>query len=418
MQKLLLIAASTLAASPLAERPFQDLGFEEACAQAASQEKLVFIDFYTTWCGPCKKLDQVTWKDESVIAWLEENTVPLKIDAEKQVALAKRYSVDAYPSLLFVEASGDLKGRIVGFREPQAFLAEAADVLAGIKPSDRLRESLAEDANDPSLKKKLASALVREGEYPEALELYMWCFDHGDEDPMRGFGGVRTSFLLNEIVRLGRSYPPALEALRSRRDAARNLVLGPAPDRRSTVDLAAINRNLGDPRATLEVYDQLLVRARESEKEEAPTSDKSNGFDPRPQLFDEVVGELLEAKRYRDLLDGYGDPLEWFQGQLRDLDKYLEVLGEDETFLNFQRGAITKKTGVLYQALLGVGDQEEQADELATALVEFLPTVGTWRSLMKWAGNLERKDIQRSLREAALKALPEDQHRKIRKVRD
>jgi thiol:disulfide interchange protein len=71
--------------SPVAEAPFQDLTFEAALAAAKRDNKVVMIDFFTTWCVPCKKLDKTTWKDADVQKWLGEKTVALKMDAEKQV---------------------------------------------------------------------------------------------------------------------------------------------------------------------------------------------------------------------------------------------------------------------------------------------------------------------------------------------
>ena len=115
--KLALLALA-LAAVPLAEGPFQDLTFEHALERAKEQKKVVFVDFFTTWCGPCKALDKTTWKDERVIAWLGEKTVALKIDAEARAQLAADYRINAYRTLLFVRPDGTLIGRIMGYFKP------------------------------------------------------------------------------------------------------------------------------------------------------------------------------------------------------------------------------------------------------------------------------------------------------------
>ncbi len=156
MKKLLLAVSLVLPSLAQADVPFAELTFEEACKAAEASDRVVFIDFYTTWCGPCKKLDAITWKDEAVVSWLDKHTVALKIDAEKEAELAKRYQVKSYPSMVFAEANGDLRARVVGYKAPANFLAAAKDAMAGIKPSDRVREELAQDPNNPQLKKSLA----------------------------------------------------------------------------------------------------------------------------------------------------------------------------------------------------------------------------------------------------------------------
>src|SRR5574341_850532 len=158
-QVLVALTASVMSFAP--EEPFRELGFDAACTAAKAENKVVLIDFFTTWCPPCKKLDQVTWKDESVLAWLRSKTVPLKVDAEENEELARRFRVDAYPSLVFVQPDGKELGRIVGFRPPEEFLAQAGDLLAGIRPSDRIKKQLEEKGwNDPMLRQDYAEELA------------------------------------------------------------------------------------------------------------------------------------------------------------------------------------------------------------------------------------------------------------------
>ena len=113
MKPAFLVVGVWLALVPLAcarsvEDPFRTLGFDAACAAARSESKVVMLDFFTTWCVPCKKLDEVTWKDGSVRAWLAKKTVALRIDAEAEKALAERFVVEAYPSLVFVQPDGKI----------------------------------------------------------------------------------------------------------------------------------------------------------------------------------------------------------------------------------------------------------------------------------------------------------------------
>src|ERR1039458_9334935 len=85
-----------LAALNMFAKPFSDLSFDAASQKAARTGKIVLVDFYTTWCAPCRLLDKRTWTDAEVIKLLEQKTVALRIDAEKETDLAKRYKIEAY----------------------------------------------------------------------------------------------------------------------------------------------------------------------------------------------------------------------------------------------------------------------------------------------------------------------------------
>ena len=119
------------AGSSLAAAPFSDLSFEAASKLAGQTGKIVLVDFYTTWCGPCKLLDKTTWTDAAVIQLLEQKTVALRIDAEKEAALAQHYKILAYPSVLLIKPDGTEIDRLVGYREPKAFIDDFNAALGG-----------------------------------------------------------------------------------------------------------------------------------------------------------------------------------------------------------------------------------------------------------------------------------------------
>ncbi|MEM6675127.1 MAG: protein disulfide isomerase family protein [Planctomycetota bacterium] len=394
-----------------ADGPFRELSFDAACEAAEASDRIVFIDFFTTWCGPCKKLDATTWKDDAVIKWLEEKTVALKIDAEKQVKLAKRFGVDAYPTMLFVEADGQLMGRIVGYRTPADFLSEASDVMAGISPSDRAREELARDPSNPMLKSDLAQHLIRDDELEEALELLLWCWDFGDAPPHQSFSGVRVSFLLSDIERLSERYDPARVALIERRDAARKVVTSRSPRRRATKDFIRLNDALGENAKTLAVYDQLLSRSR---KPDQGASNDEVAVAALAQLFDAVVPMLIEAGRYQEVADGFGDPAAWLAREIQFFEPtaaYLEK--EHPEAVEIMRDRIVEDASQLYLALLGTTTSDHTAFALAQGLTEFAPDVKTWRRLIERAESIERDDVAKELRERAAEVLPEAESRKL-----
>lgn len=100
-----------------------------AKARAAADGKLVMIDFYTTWCGPCKQLDRQTFPDPRVVK-ASKQLIALKQDAEKEGRhVAKEYGVNAFPTILFVDGEGKLRDRIIGFASPDEFAPRMQQII-------------------------------------------------------------------------------------------------------------------------------------------------------------------------------------------------------------------------------------------------------------------------------------------------
>lgn len=104
---------------------FRDLSFKEGLAAAAEEGKPVFIDCYTTWCGPCKWMSANIFTNDDVAAYYNENYVCLKIDMEKGegIDIARDYGIRAYPTLLYLDSEGERLLVTVGAsRDPQDYI--------------------------------------------------------------------------------------------------------------------------------------------------------------------------------------------------------------------------------------------------------------------------------------------------------
>lgn len=110
---------------------FAEKAFDDLLAQAKAEDKVIFIDAYTTWCGPCKMMAKNVFPDEKVGAVYNERFINAKFDMEKGegIELAKRYSVVAYPTYLFVDGNGDIVHKGIGYI-PQAEFLALADVAS------------------------------------------------------------------------------------------------------------------------------------------------------------------------------------------------------------------------------------------------------------------------------------------------
>ena len=100
-----------------AQTEFRHISFDEALTAAKAEGKKVFIDFYTSWCGPCKRLAANVFPTKEVGDYMNSTYVCLKLDAEKEGAdLAKEFGVSAYPTLIVTVTDARVVCRILGRR--------------------------------------------------------------------------------------------------------------------------------------------------------------------------------------------------------------------------------------------------------------------------------------------------------------
>jgi len=97
---------------------------EDALATAKASGKRVFIDFETTWCGPCKTMDEWIWTDAEVSAALAKDFVLLKLDGDVEKAHVKRFGVAGYPTMVIVDAaSGKALASVSGYQSSTQILS-------------------------------------------------------------------------------------------------------------------------------------------------------------------------------------------------------------------------------------------------------------------------------------------------------
>ena len=110
---------------------FEEGTFAEALEKAKTSNKLLFVDFYTSWCGPCKMLAQDVFTLNEVADYFNERFISMKIDCEKGegVDLRQRFGVSAYPTLLFIDGEGNVVSKIIGATAPEDFLPKVKESL-------------------------------------------------------------------------------------------------------------------------------------------------------------------------------------------------------------------------------------------------------------------------------------------------
>jgi thioredoxin-related protein len=86
------------------------------------------VDFYKTSCHLCTRLDEETYTDAALIAYLSDNFINVKINAEGSL-LAKRFGVEKFPAILFATPDGVEIGRAMGFRSANRYRTKAMEML-------------------------------------------------------------------------------------------------------------------------------------------------------------------------------------------------------------------------------------------------------------------------------------------------
>ncbi|WP_299175876.1 thioredoxin fold domain-containing protein [uncultured Chryseobacterium sp.] len=159
MKKIALLSSLFLGAIAFAQGiKFEDSNFATLVAKAKKENKLIFIDAYASWCGPCKLMVKNIFPLKSVGDYYNSHFINAKIDMEKGegIALAKKYSVSAFPTYLFINGDGEVVHRTLGYVEENDFIQFAKDAEDPNKKLTSLKQKFESGESDPEFLKNLA----------------------------------------------------------------------------------------------------------------------------------------------------------------------------------------------------------------------------------------------------------------------
>ncbi len=102
--------------------------YEEGLVVGKAEKKKVFLHFYADWCGFCKKMAKETFQNPAVVSYLNNNFIPVRVDTDKDPAIAMKYGVQGLPSTWFLTEMGEAIGTVPGFIPPEPLLAMLKEV--------------------------------------------------------------------------------------------------------------------------------------------------------------------------------------------------------------------------------------------------------------------------------------------------
>ena len=93
--------------------------FSGGMARGKSENKKVFLHFYAEWCVSCKVMEDKTFRDAGVIAALNSNFIPIKVDVDRESQTSAMFRVKLLPDTWFIAEDNEVIGHRPGYISPQ-----------------------------------------------------------------------------------------------------------------------------------------------------------------------------------------------------------------------------------------------------------------------------------------------------------
>lgn len=337
--------------------------WDEAVAEAKRLDRIIFVDAYAVWCGPCKKMAAEVFPDDKVGEFYNKNFVNLKLDAEKGEGLKFRdkYPISAFPTLFYIDYTGEVVQQVKGAQQIDGFIELGKKALTRIDRSQQ----------------------------------YVTAYESGDRDP---------ELVLNYVRALNKAGKSSIkisnEYLRSQKDLSTPFNLRFILEAASEADSRIFNM-LIERRAAIEALEsKQAVKDRIREACEA-TAQKALEFRNRG-LLDEAIAKM--KKHYPEKAASFQMNMEMdYWSAMGDVDKYIAACqqyakkegAKDEKALMRMGGALVQQFGHEPKAMQAAENFSKMAAAKST----------DYKTHLHYAGILMRNGKKDKALEVAKKAL-------------
>lgn len=342
---------------------FFEGSWEEALAEAKRLDRVIFVDAYAVWCGPCKKMAADVFPNDKVGEFYNKNFVNLKLDMERGEGLKfrEKYPVSAFPTLFYIDFTGEIVQQVRGAQQVEGFL---------------------------ELGKKALSQIDRSQQYVTAYE-------NGDRDPELVFNYVRA---LNKAGKS--SLKIANDYLRTQKDLTTPFNLRFIFEAAAEADSRIFDLLIQHRKAIESLESAQAVKDRIREACEA-TAQKAVEFRNR-SLFDEAVAKM--KKHYPEKAASFQLTMEMdYWSAMGDMDKYIAACN------NYAKKEAAKDPNALSQLGSSIAKQfghEPKALQAAETFVKSAADKSTdYKLHLNYAAILHRNGKKDKALVAARKAL-------------
>lgn len=155
---------------------FYEGTFEEALNEAVSQDKPLFVDFYATWCVPCKKMAKTVFVDPKVGEYFNKHFINYKMDAEAEEnkPWAEKYKVQAFPTLGFLKPDGTPINIQIGAVTVAELLKNAKVATGEQKSFEELYNDYRKNKKDLAIQQRLLQQAPQFLTAQEGLDADKW----------------------------------------------------------------------------------------------------------------------------------------------------------------------------------------------------------------------------------------------------
>ena len=112
---VIIFILSTLSFSFASSKGIKWYTYKQGIELSKIEGKKIFLYFYADWCTYCKKMEKETFNDDSVVSYLNNNFIPIKVNSDIDVKTALSFGVRGLPSTWFIEGDGERISNLPGF---------------------------------------------------------------------------------------------------------------------------------------------------------------------------------------------------------------------------------------------------------------------------------------------------------------
>ena len=120
--------AVALSSASIASDTVNWYSYAEGMALGRIEKKRVFLHFYADWCAYCVKMAKDTFQDSTVVAYLNENFIPIRVNVDKEQETAGKYAVIGLPFTMFLTEMGEPIIGLPGYIPPDTLIPVLKEV--------------------------------------------------------------------------------------------------------------------------------------------------------------------------------------------------------------------------------------------------------------------------------------------------